>query len=97
MLEFFGLYIKKEDRKTGKVTRLKNFRERYNCTVLVYAGYHIMIRTILIFLNISGFRKYAISLVKFFEIEIYGKEGIYQEHYERPMKFKKLPKKVSPL
>ena len=43
---------------------------------------HLRIKRILAHLSIVGFRPYAIELVNFLEIEIYGEKGGYKKYLE---------------
>jgi hypothetical protein len=59
MLEYFGIGI--EDPATGKLGRLPNYIQRYKKTFLIFQNQSsFKIKKILQFLNIAGFRKYAI-------------------------------------
>ncbi len=51
----------------------------------------------LLTLNLTGFRQYAIHLVKFLEKEIYGEEGIYEKHFQKKIKFTGISKQKAPL
>ena len=74
MLQFYGLQL--VDRQSGKVARAANYQERYRQAFLLsfnQAAYRI--KKILQFLNITGFRKYAVQLVQFLHYEIFGVNG----------------------
>ena len=66
---------------TGKLERNEKYLDRYNKALVPRnTGYNhnwLRIRRILAHLNVVGFRRYAIQLVRFLEKEIYGSEGFY--------------------
>ncbi|KAL4469836.1 hypothetical protein ABPG72_013579 [Tetrahymena utriculariae] len=90
--EFFGMKI--VNNLTGEVQRADNYKERYHETYITSYHNHMRIRRILCHFNNVGFRRYAISLVKFLEKEIYGEKG-YQKFADdkRPLviKWQELP------
>ncbi|EAS06950.1 opioid growth factor receptor (macronuclear) [Tetrahymena thermophila SB210] len=93
--EFFGMKI--VNNITGEVQRADNYKERYHETFITSYHNHMRIRRILCHFNNVGFRRYAISLVKFLEKEIYGEKG-YQKFAEdkRPLvlKWQELPQTI---
>mmetsp|Transcript_14808 Transcript_14808/g.12615 ORF Transcript_14808/g.12615 Transcript_14808/m.12615 type:complete len:242 (-) Transcript_14808:150-875(-) len=98
ILGFFGMEI--DNFKTGKLKRANNYEERYRATLITSLHNHLRVRRILAHLNITGFRKYAIELVKFIEIEMFGELGGYKKFQEtkRPLDPSYLVKlKVNPL
>ncbi|KAL4476572.1 hypothetical protein ABPG74_010305 [Tetrahymena malaccensis] len=93
--EFFGMKI--VNNITGEVQRADNYKSRYYETYITSYHNHMRIRRILCHFNNVGFRRYAISLVKFLEKEIYGEKG-YQKFVEdkRPLvqKWQELPQEL---
>jgi len=86
MYNFYGMKI--VDRNTGEVARSDKYEERYHKTLITSLHNHLRIRRILTHMNVVGFRKYAIELVKFFEVEIYGCEGGYLQFTGQPKPLK---------
>lgn len=86
MMGFYG--IKLADRKTGRLERASNYEERYKATLISSLHNHLRIRRILAHLNVVGFRPYAIELVNFLEMEMFGEIGGYKIHNEmtKPLK-----------
>ena len=76
-MQFLG--IEMINMYTGKLKRTQYFLERYQATLLTRFHNHLRIRRLLAHLNLVGFRIYAKELVKFLEIEIYGREGFYDD------------------
>ena len=76
MLGFYGMEM--YDNDTGALTRAENYKERYSQALIAKQHNHLRIWRILASLNINGFRRYAIELVKFLEVEIYGEVGVYE-------------------
>ena len=62
-------------------------RNRYQDALITTTNNHSGIRRILACLNTLGFRKYAIELVNFFEIEIFGEKGAYKKFKEKDKTF----------
>ena len=60
------------DKSSGVLSRAKNYKERYHATLITSYHNNLRIRRILAHLNVTGFRIYAIELIKFLEKEIYG-------------------------
>lgn len=70
MLDFYGFQL--EDESTGVLSRSENGLARYKETFLrPYTNHEFRIKRMLEFLNITGYRLYAIELVKFLEKEVY--------------------------
>ncbi|EAR85751.1 opioid growth factor receptor (macronuclear) [Tetrahymena thermophila SB210] len=70
ILDFYG--IKLDDEATGQVSRLENYLERYKETFLrPYTNHEFRVKRMLQFLNVTGYRIYAVQLVKFLEKEVY--------------------------
>jgi hypothetical protein len=85
MYNFYGMKI--VNKQTGEVARSDKYEERYHKTLITSLHNHLRIRRILTHMNVVGFRKYAIELVKFFETEIYGSEG-YKQFLSQPKPLK---------
>lgn len=77
ILGFFGIIL--EDKETGKLRRnLRSYIKRYQLTLITSLHNHLRVQRILAHLSITGFRNYAIELVKFLETEMFGCEGGYE-------------------
>ena len=70
MLDFYGMKL--INKETGKLDRKDNDHkfERYTNAIIESGHNKLRITRILICLNCTGFRKYAIELIKFFESEM---------------------------
>ncbi len=69
-MDYFGLQL--DDEKTGKISRNENYLTRYKETLLnPYVNSEFRIKRMLEFLNVTGYRTYAIEFVNFFEREIF--------------------------
>lgn len=78
MLDFYGMQL--VDKKTGKLARANHYLARYRLALLSNFHNHLRIKRILSHLSITGFRAYAVELVNFLEVEIYGEKGGYKEY-----------------
>jgi hypothetical protein len=75
ILGYFGLEMK--NLKSGELQQSTKSTQSYD---KVFEENLWKVVPILASLNILGFRRYAIQLVKFLDLKIYGNEGFYQEH-----------------
>ena len=89
-LDFYGFEMR--DIRTGVLSRKTNYKKRYYKALLKIAR-------ILTTLNLTGFRRYAVELVRHLEREMYGpnQEGIYQAHFGRMFKAPTTSKIKAPL
>lgn len=70
MLDFYGINLL--DESTGEVSRSESGIARYKETFLrPYTNHEFRVKRMLEFLNVTGYRIYAVQLVKFFEKEIF--------------------------
>lgn len=69
MLDFYGMELENEE--TGKIKRSENYKRRYKEAILESSHNLLRISRIMVCLNSTGFRRYAIQLVDHFRKEIY--------------------------